>query len=303
MERIDVQQMTFGVEIECTVIASAFVAAGMSLGAYHVGSPVPGHPGWTAQRDGSLRTSDSDRTTVEFVSPVLKGAAGIASLRSMVETLSRLGAKVNRSCGFHVHVGWTGDAAALRRLVHHVAHLEPGLWAAQGSFWRQVNSSFCRSTKENCYLKMTCDRIGAGTAAVETIEQVAASLNRYAVLNLTNLINQTRKRTVEFRLFAGTTNVDKMIAYIQICLGIVQKAIEVGTVAKWDAEALTPKSAVRAKGQGLTEVNRMVALLGWTKAFNCTRRGILDETTVQKSLDTIRTMARKYDEQRASGTV
>lgn len=291
---VNVNSLTYGVEIECYIPMDAWIGSGWTVGAYHVGNRVPGFPGWTAQRDGSLGSAPSDGPycAVEIVSPILRGQNGLDQIKAVCAKLNEMGAKVNRSTGFHVHVGWTGDAEALRRLVHLVAHVEPGLWAAQGSKWRELNSTFCATVKGATTWKEASEANGA--AALENVARYYHR-GRYMVLNLMNLLGGSSKRTVEFRLFSGTTNADKIVAYVQIALGLVQKAMEVTTVAKWDAEPLTEKSAVRSSGNGLSEVNRLVALLGWTKAFNCTMRGIIDPEARQTSIAVLRAMAKKYD--------
>jgi hypothetical protein len=286
--------LTFGIEIECTIPAAAFNAAGWIVGAYHVGAPVPGFDGWLAMRDGSVHTQGG-RYAVELVSPVLKGEAGFEAVRAMVANLTEMGARVNRSCGFHVHVGFAGNAEALARLVHLTAYAEPALRASTGSPDRD-RSRYCRSIKQD-YAGLK----GAKPASMAEVARlggarVAYSDARYHVLNLTNLLGG-RRPTVEFRAFSGTLNLKKMFAYMQLCLGLTQRAINVTRVAEWDAKPLTAKSApncYREGRPGTTEVNRLLAMLGWSRTTDKQYGIVLPETTAA-SVATLRELAEKYD--------
>jgi hypothetical protein len=70
---------TWGVEIECFVPQWVIAELGIRIGSYHHGYPLPSlfPQGWTAERDGSLRTDRRGYLPVEIVSPVLRGRAGI----------------------------------------------------------------------------------------------------------------------------------------------------------------------------------------------------------------------------------
>jgi hypothetical protein len=51
--------------------------------------------------------------------------------------------------------------------------------------------------------------------------------DRYNALNISNLANhRTNKKTVEFRLFSGSTSVTKIVGWIQLCLGVLERAVQ-----------------------------------------------------------------------------
>jgi hypothetical protein len=99
------EELTFGIEIEC------FVPRGcMRVGARHAGIEIGGSAaqaqlewpaGWRAESDGSLSCTVANYMPVEIVSPILRGADGIAQIRRVGEILARLDARVNTTCGFH----------------------------------------------------------------------------------------------------------------------------------------------------------------------------------------------------------
>src|SRR5215471_8467459 len=101
---INVNDLTFGVELEVTLPAGT-----CPVGSYHNGVQVPQlPPGWTAERDGSIQASPG-YLAAEIVSPVLQGADGLRQLKAVCDWLVSVQAKVNKSTGFHVHVGFRRD--------------------------------------------------------------------------------------------------------------------------------------------------------------------------------------------------
>jgi len=281
----DVNTMTFGVEIECLIPVAALDARAWRIGAYHVGAAIPGHPGWKAMRDASIGSRDYNMAGVEVVSPVLSGPDGLASVRAMCEALREMGAKVNVSTGFHVHVGWTGRAAQLRRLICLVSHHEQALYAATGTHSREGNH-FCHS------IKVTHSAL----ARMRSMEDVArAHMSRYHVLNLANLLSRSRdKSTVEFRVFAGTTNFLKIATYVQIALGLVQKSLDSSAVAPWDATAVA-KAEREGLGQGMWAVRQLLGRLRWYEQGDYAPYGVLDRSMVPAMRAELKRLATKYD--------
>src|SRR6516164_7580401 len=101
---IDVNDLTFGIEIE-----TAMPRGVVRVGNYHGGYQVPQLPhGWRAERDASIHCPQGYEPC-EIVSPVLKGEEGVRQVVEVLAWLKGIGAKVNRSTGFHVHVGWNAD--------------------------------------------------------------------------------------------------------------------------------------------------------------------------------------------------
>src|SRR5947209_4242565 len=98
---MNANDLTFGVELEVTLPVGT-----CPVGQYHFGVQVPQlPPGWKAERDGSIRP-EAGYMAAEIVSPVLKGADGLRQLKAVCDWLQSVGAKVNRSTGLHVHVGF-----------------------------------------------------------------------------------------------------------------------------------------------------------------------------------------------------
>ena len=101
----DFSKITFGVEIESyNFCRNSLVEAGRENG-LTVRSEGYNHQDnrhyFKIVSDSSISGENSN----EVVSPILKGKKGMSSLKSICEALNELSAKVNRSCGLHVHIG------------------------------------------------------------------------------------------------------------------------------------------------------------------------------------------------------
>jgi hypothetical protein len=290
--KIDLNALTFGIEIETTMPGDALRAAGWHVGGYHVGAAIPGFPGWKAMHDGSIQ-AQYPRVGAEIVSPVLRGTDGLEQVERMVATLNAMGAAVNASTGFHVHIGWGGNATQLRRLVNFVAFHERALFASTGTTSRETNH-FCHSIRAN--YRPLSERLA--TADDITAAALAANNNRYHVLNLANLAKAPSHRTVEFRVFAGTLNVVKILGYIALCLGIVQKALENSRQPlPWDAP-VRPNVGV---GTGAMRI--LLQHLHWRDKVRPgrTSAGVLDVAKLPAMKKQLLKMARQYDKRRAGG--
>jgi hypothetical protein len=279
---VNVNDLTFGVELEVTLPVGT-----CPVGPYHLGIQVAELPaGWKAERDCSIQAAPG-YMACEVVSPVLKGADGLRQLKAVCEWLNRAGAKVNRSTGFHVHVGFDrDDHDGLRRLVTLTASFEKALFAATGTHSRE-EGRYCQTVQDNpAYQRLYRDRA-----------TLTAYLDRYHVLNLTNLLGHG-KPTAEFRVFAGTTNPLKAIGYVRLCLGFVEKALSMKKVTKWTAKTPVATSPIHRSGDGQTALTRLFYALGWTKGREAHAFGNVqaDELPgIEAVKKELMRLARKYD--------
>lgn len=272
---INANEIAFGVEIETTLPASNDTP----IGGYHRGLPVAWLPqGWKAERDGSIRQSYG-RKACEFVSPKLKGEEGLREVTLACDAIKAAGGKVNETCGIHVTVTFDGDAAALARLVNLVGNHEKALYAVTGTH-RREQGSYAKGLK----------RHGSPDAAKRN-----ADYDRFHMLNLTHVA--AGKNRVEFRVFSGSLNDDKIRAWIQLCLGLVALSQNQKRKTSWDYASKPGKSgpwARSSRGAGETEVNRLFYRLGWTKGHSPKVWGLISEDG-RKLKKTLRTLAQKYD--------
>lgn len=288
-------EATFGIEIECLLPRGS-----VRVGGYHAGRELGGRfpAGWNGQRDGSLSTRLRGYEGVEIVSPVLRGREGLEQVRQVAALLEEMGARVNRTCGFHVHVGATSVAGGdfddvadwVRRLINATAQHEKAFYGAAGTR-RRENGSYCRSLKRAWGEKK--DRLRRKMKA-EDLRLEASGVSRYQTLNLVPLFG--RNRTVEFRCFSGTTSGRKMTAWIQMALAVATLALERNTA--FDAPTTTYADTETAVGA----MKRFFYLVGWTRGRKdyqkpvCLAEGWVDgmDALVSAKRELMR-LARKYD--------
>ncbi len=280
---MNANEMTFGIEIETVAPASA-VRGGLRIGAYHCGRQVPYLPaGWKAERDGSVRATGGH--ACEIVSPVLSGPEGLAQVAEVVAVLKARGHRVNESCGVHVHIGWKRDwpAETLARLINIVAYCERGLYAITGTKSRE-RGIYCGGVR----------KYGNGKDAKPALDR-----NRFHALNLTNLANG-RRETVEFRIFSGSLNATKVVGWIQVCLGLAERALNGKRSPKWNPSE--PKGGWKKAGPGASEAERLIGYLAWGTGYARIHGGrqygwISDAVPQDQVKIAFRRLAAKYDQQ------
>lgn len=209
------EELTFGVEIECIAPSSDAINAARNRLAD------PELVGWRAVHDGSINSGSG--FGIEFVSPILKGEEGIASVQVMTRILNELGFRVNASCGLHVHVGARPfSPTELLRIagafVKHERHFD-----ALVPMSRRGNSNrYCQSVANRQM-----------PANVRGIRSIAYALNggyepnrhytsrRYHKLNFQPY---ARLGTIEFRHHSGTTDGKKISNWVRLVTGFSASA-------------------------------------------------------------------------------
>lgn len=188
---------------------------------------------WKLVRDASIqcenRSSGPAGSTysVEMVSPVCV-YEDIVTIQELIRKLREAGAKVNNSCGIHVHVDASAHTAAtLRNIVNIMAAKEDLLYKAL-----QVNVSrenYCKKADTRFLGDVNRQR----PRSMQELERLWYNgpsgrndhydYTRYHALNLHSVFS---KGTIEFRLFNSTLHAGKIKAYIQLCLAISHQALE-----------------------------------------------------------------------------
>lgn len=97
--------MTFGIELEVVELTERSAAVAMRDGGYQCNEAGYDHsvmPTWKVVRDSSVQGYAG---SCEVVSPVLTGNDGLTEIRTVAGILRTAGAKVNKTCGMHIHIG------------------------------------------------------------------------------------------------------------------------------------------------------------------------------------------------------
>ena len=208
--------LTFGVEIECKQGSMTDYDIARKLSAAGLGN-------WRVVRDGSLGSDGH-----EVVSPVLKGQAGLDSLRKVMDVLKEIGCTVDSRCGLHVHVG------ARDLPIQAMRNLSMMFLAAETHFDSIVQAS--RRASVNSYCQSNTTRVGRGDAeaivTARSIQQLAGVMNggwstqhynafRYHKLNFQSYAIHG---TAEFRQHGGTVESEKGVQWARLITGLVAAA-------------------------------------------------------------------------------
>lgn len=200
------QPVTFGVEIECynvnkRTLIDVVRSMGVEIqaeGYNHRDNEVY----YKVVSDASIRGENP----AEVVSPILKGKDGLDSLKKVCESLSSIGAKVNKSCGLHIHL----DAkemtiAQWRNLIINYARLENIIDGFMAESRRGNNNGFCRSVA-------LMPRLEATILHCNSVEEIARYFStRYMKINVEAY---SRHKTVEFRQHQGTIEFEKISMWL-----------------------------------------------------------------------------------------
>lgn len=225
------QSLRFGVEIECVgcskerlTRAINIALPGSRIDSYRENSviDVMGRS-WNVVRDGSLSGSENG----EIVTPPLN-YSDIEALQNVIRSVRHAGARVDASCGIHIHVDGSQFAAkSLTNLVKLVYKQERIIEHALQVSETRLNR-YCRSIDAGFMTRLEARAprdIREFSAAWYGRNEVAPSRydsTRYHGLNLNSFLF---RGTVEFRYFNGTLHAGKVKAYIQFCLAVVAKAL------------------------------------------------------------------------------
>lgn len=239
-----ISNFTFGVELELHLprAGQACVAEVANLISAAIGKPCEfqgyNHrvsTGWKIVTDGSLQGAGT--TAWEFVSPILKGEAGLNELKTVLETLTAFGATVGTDCGTHVHigVGQNPNVDMLKRLLKAYQIFEPAIDSIMPPSRRGNNAFYVRTVTT-----IPVSRIDAVRDWRDLLRLFPHE--RYHKINFWSI---PRYGTIEFRQHSGTIEFEKLSNWITFMMRLIASAQD-GTIA-------VPASAGEA---GAPQVNR-----------------------------------------------
>ena len=227
-------------------VAAKTIAGYLNSRATHVGGTYdaytvedPQGRKWKVVSDASItceargERSASRLYSVEVVSPICK-YEDIESVQEIVRQLRHAGAKVNPSCGIHIHVDAKNHSPqTLRNVVNIMASKEDLLYKALKV--KVSRENYCQKA-DTSFL----DRLNNGRPkTMEQFEELWYNGNsrrgvhydhsRYRALNLHSVFS---KGTIEFRLFNSTLHAGEIKSYIQLCLAISHQGLTQKTASR-----------------------------------------------------------------------
>lgn len=152
---------------------------------------------------------------LELVSPVLKGKDGMAELKKVLDGLNAAGAKVDKTCGLHVHHdAHDFELQAFKNIFVMYYKFEHVIDAAIPKSRRGSANTYCKALDS-----AMIDRI----VAANSLNEMSAAMhdNRYYKVNLQSYF---RHKTIEFRHHSGTTEYEKITNWIMFTQAIVERA-------------------------------------------------------------------------------
>lgn len=187
---------------------------------------------WKLVSDASIRCRNrSNRSasrdySVEFVSPICQ-YEDIETIQELVRKLRAGGARVNNSCGIHVHVDASSHTPqTLRNIVNIMASKEDLLYK---TLQVQVDREYYCKKADTRFLE---DLNHKRPRTMDEVERMWYNgyggrynhydNSRYHALNLHSVFS---KGTIEFRMFNSTLHAGEVKAYIQLCLAISHRAL------------------------------------------------------------------------------
>lgn len=187
---------------------------------------------WKVVRDASIRCVARDncradsKYSVEVVSPICQ-YQDIETVQEIVRKLRTSGAKINYSCGIHVHVDASAHTSkTLRNIVNIMASKEDLLYKTLKV--EVERERYCKKADTRFLDDINRKR----PTTMEAVERLWYNGNgsryyhydqsRYHALNLHSVFS---KGTIEFRLFNSTLHAGEVKTYIQLCLAISHQAL------------------------------------------------------------------------------
>lgn len=236
---IGIKDQAFGMELEFTgltrqkaaetiaqVIGGTVAYAGGVYKAWTV-TDAQGRK-WTVESDSSVTTDGGEQC--EFVTPKCT-YDDIPTVQECVRSLRKAKAKVNSSCGLHIHIdGANHTPKSLKNLVFTFRAKEDLIFKAVGT-QRSRLGHWCKPIDDelvdNIKKLKTTDDSSLRSTWYDTYrdwhdESAHYHASRYHALNLHSL---WYRGTVEFRLFEATLHAGEIRTYITLCLAMSAQAI------------------------------------------------------------------------------
>lgn len=196
----------FGVEfeaynVESTVLCNALNRAGINCSVEGYNHTTRGH--WKIVSDSSLQGSN----TFELVSPVLQGERGISEMETVCRVLNECGAKVNKSCGTHVHIDAQNmNLPTWKRVYINYARLENVIDDFMPNSRKKNNNFYTKGFSNITDFEQKIKN----ASSLQAIENFLGS--RYYKINPKSY---ARHNTIEFRQHSGTVEFEKISNWVR----------------------------------------------------------------------------------------
>jgi hypothetical protein len=192
----------FGIEIESYAVPKNKLLQALRLAGINVEDEAYNHntrPHWKIVSDSSINGDN----TFELVSPPLQGQSGLDEVKIVSQVLTRLGAKINKTCGMHVHFEAINfDLQQWKNIFINYANLETTIDDFMPQSRRANNAKYCQSI-------IKYKTAIANATAITDFKNIMTG--RYYKINPQSF---SRHKTIEFRQHCGTIEFEKIEKWI-----------------------------------------------------------------------------------------
>lgn len=209
--------MKFGIELECwspvnlTNTKTFLEKKGISVG----------NRKWDIREDGSLYDGPVGFHGMEIVSPILNtdSADDLRTIRKLCEIIQAKGFRVDRHCGFHVHLDSEGMTPNdVKRI-----------FARYTAFETQIDTFMPSNRRGNVYYSKSGKDVLSKVESAETISALGRVVgDRYYHVNLCAL---QRHGTIEFRQHSATINANTIIRWVSFLVQFAKASMTTLAVA------------------------------------------------------------------------
>lgn len=220
----------FGIEIEAfgiekETLRAALIAKGIACQEAYRSEQLQV---WKITGDGSIQGNNS----FELVSPILEGEAGLAQLRIVCEVLKAKKARINKTCGLHVHLDATNFGIKdWRNIYRNYATLEGTIDSFMPASRRASNNTYIKSI-----VVPNWEQKVSRASTLLQLQRSTTYSDRYYKLNTQSYWSH---KSCEFRQMAGTIDFDKISNWVKFLARLVEYSKAGKVVANGDWESLT----------------------------------------------------------------
>ena len=225
------RELKFGVEIEFfganyVTVIQRLRAAGISVADYQ-GYTHKVMAQWKVTTDSSVTGRDTGlHRGLELVSPILYGDEGLDELAKVYEVLNNCGAKVDKSCGTHVHFDISDFTVQNCKNFLNLYYNYHGVINYLVPPSRRRNE-YCKRLRQDILVTIYKEN-------VRSIREIADVMGtRYMTVNLQCYV---KYGTIEIRQHGGTVEFEKMEAWIILMyqlLDVAKQEEKVNLLGRW----------------------------------------------------------------------
>ena len=171
----------------------------------------------------------------EYVTGVLKGDKGVGQLQKLCAALAEEGAKTDKKCGVHIHIGGASNNRRLSIMILKLcSQIEDDVYSILPS--SRKSNTYCKLIPESVdrlsfhNYRDILGEITIGNKIGQTYNKKRShpgghyNSQRYTWINLTNCSAASGPDTIEFRPHSATIEFDKIYNWLLICMSIVRFA-------------------------------------------------------------------------------